>query len=637
MSVSSPAGGRRVAALYGRDLIDPLPDLDAVTLHADGFELLALDRGAMGRLLQLGLPFATPEDWLHAAGFTSDDVFDVAAASALGWAASRPQELMTDGVLWPELDYWQVPDVWATMLLTGRLCRALSGSGVTELRFGVDYPESSIAAYKAPLPAVAEAFRELLRDVARPVPYPVGALRHRARDRISGSPLGGPLRTLRSTLGTLRFLRDARRVLRDDAGATRILLLLPRRELDRSGTIVRTLLEHFGDRVVALPWTASAEEARIAAELADGLPTVLLPPMERGHRHVERQLRRGVVRSLEAHDLGEFETIRGPLVHALQYLAEGWAAHARRLRWAVRILRRLSPDVVVTAREALAYQVPREAARAVGVPVLTLPHGVVEWAPPALLLPEQRTSHVAGIENPTAAPDTMVVCHDALVRYEYPRRVRRVESTRAGTRSRILVLTDGFGSQDRPGINMSLHGEVLAQLADAAQSCGPDVQFLLKPHPGGPDDERLLIERAQGDAVEVLPREADVFVLFATCDLVVGLNSLTSALVHAAAMGRPIVRWTTNPLHRANGDWWSAYSSWNRFFEEHLASVRSADELVAFISRLRTEPDFVTGLEERSHRMTTRLRPDAPPTSVAEAVEQLLAIGPRSSAAARRM
>jgi hypothetical protein len=628
MSTHPSSGGRRVAALYGRDLVDTTPDLDVVRLHDDGFELLALDRGAMSRLLELEIPFATVEDWLDEAGIPSHDLFDVAAAASLGWTRGRPQTLMTDGVLWPELDYWQVPDVWTTMLLTARLCRALAVSGVIELRFGIGYPESSSAAYKTPLPAVAEAFGELLPGIARPVPRPAVGVRRRVRDRISASPIGGPLRTLRGAVGTLRFLGDARRVGGDDAGATRILLMLPRRELDRSGTIVQMLREHFGDRVVALPWTASDDEARIAAELADGLPTVLLPAMERGYRRDERRLRRGVVASLEQHDLGELEMVRGPLVHALQYLASGWAAHARRLRWAVRVLRRLSPGVVVTAREALGYQVPREAARAVGSPVLTLPHGVVEWAPPRLLTPEPRTLHVAGIDNPTAPRDAMVVCHDALVRYEYPQRVRAIEGLGRGARFRVLALTDGYGSQDRPGVNMSLHRALLAQLARAARDCGPDVEFLLKPHPGGPDDERLLLAQVHDEAIEVLPREADVFALVATCDLVVGLNSLTSALVHAAAMGMPIVRWMTNPLHRAVGDWWSAYTSWNRFFEDHLASVGSADELVASIGRLRTEPAFVTGLEERSRRLTTRLRLDAPSVSLVEAVEQLLLLGP---------
>jgi hypothetical protein len=273
------SAGRWVAAVYGCDLDPDGGSLDATGLISEGFELLALDRPAVSMLLRSGLPFRTVEDWLETAGPQSLELAPAAGRAAEGWDEHVPGALTTDGVHWPLLDHLQQPTVWLALIVALRLTDAIRRSGVTRFRFVRGHDSDHSALTSTPLEAVAAVWSRLLPDAAEPHDLPVPDRLTQLRVRISRSRLGGPLRTFRALVEERRFARAARHLLAESNSDRLVLLLLPGRELLRSGPILDQIADAAGTTLVAVPWMSSTTLTEEAGRLS-GRPWLPTPRLE---------------------------------------------------------------------------------------------------------------------------------------------------------------------------------------------------------------------------------------------------------------------------------------------------------------------------------------------------------------------
>lgn len=628
MDREADASGQRtppaVAALYGWDLEHALTLADPVALLSEGFGLLAMDRPAATTLARRGLAFSTVEDWLARIGSDATTVRDLAASAAEGWSAHHPEDLTTDGVHWPELEHQVQPELWSTLAAGVLLASAFRAAGVTRLRFLHGHPVHLDALDAAPPASVPLLWRRVLSDIAEAVPLAREPVRMRMRLAVSRSPLGRTLRLGRFALSAVRIRLAVRRLPPAGDGG-RTVLALAGRELLRSAPIVRRIHEHLGPAVVALPWMNSRELALEAGRLSPA-PSLPTPRLERGSWRDERRLRTGVVRNLAGHDLAGLEAAREEVATALLTLARTWAMHARRLRWMRSTLRTLDARLVVAARLDVSYQVPVEAASALGVPVLTLPHGIQEWSPPSVLAPRSGVAHVAGIRNPTAAPGATRVSPDSLIEYEYPHRVRPPSIAATGRRLTILAVTDGFGAVNRPSTGIRTHGLALGWLARLAQDRSSDVRVLLKPHPGNPEDEQLLIEASERSALEFLSREEDLIALLGAADLVLGVNCHGTSLVHAVRSDVPVARLLTEDPADAKGALWAEPRGWSMFWNGAVTTVRDADELERLVDDLVARPDGLGALRDASRRAAAHLVPVEGQERLLDILDELLAL-----------
>jgi hypothetical protein len=271
------------------------------------------------------------------------------------------------------------------------------------------------------------------------------------------------------------------------------------------------------------------------------------------------------------------------------------------------------------------YQIPAEAAASLGIPTLSLPHSLVEWSPPGRLRTSRHAIHLGGIENPTAPPGAILRCSEAFVTYQYPQRVEDVDTAAlTGSGLTVLILTDGFGAVNRPTPGLRWFEEALRALADAVEPLGPDHRILLKPHPGTAEDERLVVDALGLQRITVLPRTADLIQLLRSSDLVVGIDTVSSSLVHAVLAGIPIMRLSM----RADG--WAALRSerpWRDFWSRAVLSLGDGTALAQALLRFAESPDFRIELRQRSDAVAEQLRPTAPTPSLAEVVDELIATG----------
>ncbi len=620
---TSARSSRRVAAIHGRDLLSGHSSLLPEALLADGFELLALDRPAIANLLERKVPFQTSEDWLAVTEGETVKILSTAERALAGWTAHAPRDVSSDGLRWPDHDHWLVPELWLEMTVALRLAVAFDRAGVTQLRFSSGHRLGDFAVREVPLGPIADLWSRMLPEIVEPISIancPETRSVDLVRRTLSESPLGEPLRTARSAVNSRRFFIAARKLLAEIDRSRLVLLLLPARELDRSGPIIQRLHRHLGASLVAVPWMDSHELTAEAAGLNDiaWLPT---PPLERGPLREEQRFAAGVRRNISEHDLGELAPAREELSAALQILASGWSAHARRLRWTVRMLRELRPQLVITARDALPYQVPTEAARIAGVPVITLPHGVVEWSPPERLEPSPDVIHVAGIRNPTAPADALRICRDVLIQYEYPRRVSEFLDEAPSDTTRVLVLTEGYGA-----LNVRSHQRGLKSVLAAARILGPEVSISLKPHPADPPDETALMHEGEppSSCVVTLPRETDVIAAIMASDLVIGVDYVGSAFFHVVSAGKPVVRINTLRSPEYDEQAASNWFAWAAFWDRMLLNVDDTDGLVDVLRQMK-DPEFVERLARRSDAAAAALRPDEDAPSITDVVDEVLA------------
>ena len=123
----------------------------------------------------------------------------------------------------------------------------------------------------------------------------------------------------------------------------------------------------------------------------------------------------------------------------------------------------------------------------------------------------------------------------------------------------------------------------------------------------------------------MLRREVDVFEAIAASDLVVGVNTIGTALVHAVASDAAVVRLSTNPLYRADGRLWQESRDWASFWDEATLSVDDEDAMAELLARVDTDPEMLEVLVARSRRAAERLLAGHGAENVSDVVRSLLA------------
>lgn len=91
------------------------------------------------------------------------------------WLTGRGDLLRPEGVDWPELDHWHVPNLWLSMTAVVRLAEALRAAGVRWLRISVGHPFDPTAPGHHPDPSIAEALQLAVADITEAVPVPRGS------------------------------------------------------------------------------------------------------------------------------------------------------------------------------------------------------------------------------------------------------------------------------------------------------------------------------------------------------------------------------------------------------------------------------------------------------------------------------
>lgn len=273
------------------------------------------------------------------------------------------------------------------------------------------------------------------------------------------------------------------------------------------------------------------------------------------------------------------------------YVSLRWPALLSRSRYWCEVLKVCRPKlIVVTAIHNAESQLPAFEAKRRGVASVCLPHGAVQL--PFLNL----SAELSLVPNPLQAETwrkyglssgvRIRVSDNVIANNEYPvlSSIPEILDGKAGGVN-VLYLTNPPGSLNgrcQPGISGQLQEMAMKEICwIASQLDGRNIRFMLKLHPK--DLYSLDLLRLQGEASKIVipPVDMPLGQLLESSHLVVGLNYLGSATLHAMLSGKPFVNY-----------WLDRCSVFYRFgeaaddWESTLYSVSSKVELLRIIEKL---------------------------------------------------
>lgn len=228
-------------------------------------------------------------------------------------------------------------------------------------------------------------------------------------------------------------------------------------------------------------------------------------------------------------------TVAGELANRWGVLTSEYSAWKR--YWQTK-----SPRCVVVVRSTASSVLPALAAADIGIPLCTVPHGVIarEWP----IFPEKSTSNTEIVHltaftlNQSEAKRGFVATPEGLILHEYPRtRGAKGSVAWAGYKKVFLVLVD----HDNVLLNGLQDAEAQANFICSVARRHPNCLFVIKDHPSGPI-VRLAFPKYVAPNLVFAGRDEDLHHAIDMSDGIVLLNYWGSAAVHAFLSEKPLVR-----------------------------------------------------------------------------------------------
>lgn len=546
---------KRLLLFFGSDLRGRDGPQFLKRQHGRGYTVLALDSAAMALAANAGIPYAVMEDWLGPHDITN--ALATAEECGRSWFQAARDEFTVDGICWPRIDQGTMNWFWQDATLSLALVGQLKRSDYQEFQFfrGM-FSRASVwnagsdvcsALWQAELPGRTEA---VLRRDWKQWEFWSDAVRGGAR-RLRSSADGTGLKDVSPELP---FPRDS------------IVIVMGHEEALRFDHIVQQLSSHFPGRVAVVIGGPYAESSGAithgwgvpvslsatwpVASWLSAFPSRLLPTVD---SDVAARLLDACHKALDAADGRPWEKpLRHLRFHFQYYCKYRWPklCKSNLTYW-----RRLWEDnrpaaILVTARGDTVFFLAIEAARALGIHTVLLPHGGITRLHKQVISADSllygnllQRSVLAASGLPE---ERFVGCRGLLASNEYP--VEPINPFSTQDKWRILALTEptGEGPHLHRYVLLTAQLEALRALVQPPPDLEPKIDLAVKVHPSNSD---LEIVEAAGTQVlgRVLPVKSDLDHALSEADLVIAVNFRGTALIHCMLNAKPVIALSTEP------------------------------------------------------------------------------------------
>lgn len=558
---------RRAATLFfGADLEGEAPERIRAAAAA-GELLIALDSAAMGWAVRSGLLYTCLEDWLSPQALLEARLNPARLEAA--WFAPRRELFTFDGLCLPDFDREAMYAFWRTLGSADSLARALAEGGIEQITvLRRDPPRPNI--YFEPGDTHATYWEGVF-------PGEVRTLATSAPQQDSPAAAG----EARPPEAKPAFLHE-----RPDLVRGRVAICINPFEAFRFNGHIQKIRAAFNGNVVIIANTHLAQHLDEITQLT-GLPALGLGKAGQPLADVAGRCAQGFAELLEVH--------ASPLRDMLRHTASHFEAMFRRWAWIQatreywqRAFAAAPPRLVlVSSLTDSESQLPAiEAARA-RVPSVCLPHSTGltrSMFPKSTWVLHCGAVDREGYLRSGIAAERLLGCGDLTVLHEYP--VDEVKSMgRAPGRLKLLVLMAPTSPKGMlcPVIHRGAQMQALRCMAAPPPDLADRIVLTLKTHPGTPDVE--IVEAAGSEAMALLaPLDLPLDQALEETDLVVAMNYIGVAILHCAALGKPLVQLWLDPdvgrvdtlefadlylgageLTHSPGDFWNAV---RRFLDE---------------------------------------------------------------------
>ncbi len=575
-----------------------------------GYTLLALDSSAMAEATRSGVGYILIDDILGADETAS--ALDKAALCERMWFHAAKAEFTVEEICWPEVDRPSMHWFWRDSMVALALAKAFQDLGCRDVAFfGNLLANPQIWSGRSDTwgrlwkKELAEKAREL--TILEPIraTYWLRAFSRMTR-RIGVTPRGSP------------YSGNSRRM---ENLSGKIVFVMSYQESHRFGPILSTLSEAYPNQVGVV---LTGNYPSLAQELSQqwsipvlpgppAPPSTLIPALAAsirlpirsglGRRFMEAYRRTARAAAGQAWEV----PLRTLDFHFRYYALYRWPRLSDKVAgfWFRIWSRNLPKAVIGSTDESCEIRLAFKAAKRLGIPTVTIPHGVVE----STSYPS-KTSDVAlyGVElqkqyyhKIRGVPVSRLKrCKGLIYREEYPNLRGSSYFTREDCRVLLLTNPTSPGTTLAPYLSLKAQAMALQQLCNVPGDLSSKVEMVIKVHPHYSDLD--IIASAAPDLCErVLPRRADLHSVLQETDLVVGVNYEGSALAHALRAGKPSVVFLTleKPLvERQCGH--------VNLFAGGITVVRSAAELWLLLRNFVNDSDTAEQMRLRAQGFASK-------------------------------
>ena len=612
---------RKLFAFFGADLERKGQEF-LQQAYGEGYTLLALDASAIGMAATAKAPYTLIDDWLD-----SEAMFQAkqqAAKCERRWFEAARDEFSSDGICWPEFDreamYW----FWLDVTLASTFAEAFRARGGQDLRFfqhavrrpALYYYRSDVcsALWKADLAGKAKAFELPRKSLRKPLRKPFW---NRAL-RFSWSKVRKIARLTTRRRNTLAIAHPS--VL-----AGKVVLAFNPGEFHRFTPIIQQLSESFPRNVAAVilsPSQATANE--IAAKWS--IPVVCGPspaPVDPG---LQEKFLRGYVKALDGAGGQPWQKpLESLQFHFEYYCKQRWPQLALSFRYWVGLWTQSRPKaVIVSSLEDGESQLPAEAARCCGIPTLSTPHGGGGARAAVVVVADYvlySLSTQKGVYERAGVPiHRLIGCREVVVDNEYT--VVSIDTHSKQNSWRLLALTNPTCWPDHlaPRISPGAQLAALRALNNPPPDIAEQLSLRIKAHPNRRWSDSELFSAIGGGIAEcVLPLNSELLSVLERTDLVVALNFLGSALLHALRTHKPVIFFWTDPLigrvePHVHAD----------LFLPAGTLVRNPEEFWDLVRRFFTDPEVAEQMGLKAVEFCRNNLDDSNYPSIGEVVDQVL-------------
>lgn len=589
---------------FGADLEGEAPGRIRAAAAA-GERLIALDSAAMGWAARSGLPFTCLEDWL-----TPDALLEARLKPAkleTAWFAPRRELFTFDGLCLPEFDREALYAYWRTLSSAESLAQALAVGGIRQI---------TVLRHDPPRPNI------YFEPGDTHATYWEGVFPGTVRTLVTNAPQQGSSATLEGAHPLVpqpAFLHEHPDLVRD-----RVAICINPFEVFRFNGHIQKIRAAFNGNVVIIANTHLAQHLDAITQ-STGLPALGLGKAGQPRADVAGRCAQGFTELLEVHPPSLRDMLRHTVSH-FEAVFRRWVwIQATREYWQRAFAAAPPRLVLVSSLTDSESQLPAvEAARA-RVPSVCLPHSA--GLTRSMFPKSTWVLHCGAVDREAflrsgIAKERLLGCSDLTVVHEYP--VDEIKSLdRAPGRLKLLALMAPTGPRGMlcPVIHRGAQVQGLRCMAAPPSDLAGRIILTLKTHPGTPDVE--IVETAGSGAMALLaPLDLPLDRALEEADLVVAMNYIGVAILHCAALGKPLVQlWLDPDVGRVDT---------LEFADLYLGAgelTRSPDAFWNAVRRFLDEPGYADALRRKSSEHHSATLGEAFPT-LTERLLALAATGP---------
>jgi hypothetical protein len=598
---------QKILAFFGLDLQGKGPEL-LQRAYDQGYTLLPLDTVAASLAVEARVPYTLIDNWID-----SEAMFRLrqeAAECERKWFEAARDEFTLDGICWPDFDRHAMSWFWRNVTLAGAFAQALRTRSAHDLRF-CRYPVRRPGVYYSPSDVCTAFWEADLADSARAFEKPLKLFWYRF---FYYARAGVRKMITRAKSTGRRILKDRERT-DPSLLSGKIVLAFNPGEFHRFSHVIEQLSESLPGKLAAVVLSPDpTTETRIATQWS--IPVGCLPLHTPIDVNVQKQFISGYVQALcAAGNLPWQKALKFLRFHFEYYCKQRWPKLVADFRSWYRLWSETRPDsVVVSSLYDGESQLPAEAAKRLGIPTFSIPHGGIQ-APDNLLssdhilysYPIQKTL----LEHRGIQAHRLIACRDLVRENEYPAVSLQPFSKHGWL---LLALTDPCHHAGNLAPEISIRDQITAfQVLDhPPEDIAERLSLNIKVHPGYPDLELFAVV---GDRLrqKVLPVNSELQAVLKETDLVVALNYYGSALIHVLGSGKPIIFFTTRQVP----------VSFDLFHPAGLV-VRKPEEFWRVVTNFFTDSTFAKQMSSKAQEFGAKNLHDSDYPNIGEVVDRIL-------------